>query len=420
MIREVTMPALSSTMSEGKVVAWKKTVGEPVSRGDILLVVESDKADMDVESFEEGILANIMVGEGANAPVGSVIALIAETEAEVAEAKARTPGSSPTVAVPKSEPPPAQAKTPPTPPKSEPVVVPVVAPAGNGSSRIVASPNARRLAQELGVDLTGITGSGPEGRIVSDDVQRAATSPQPIPPVPSAPSVAPVATRVTEVPSTFNAMQLAVVRTMEGSLTIPTFRVGYTITTDALDSLYRQLKTKGVTLNTLILKAVAVTLAKHPLVYATYTPGGLRQNSEVNVAVAVAMDEGGLITPVLRQADSKDIYTLSREWQDLLARARTKKLQPDEYSTGNFTISNLGMFGVDSFDAIVPPGTSAILAIGSARPTVVATAEGHIAVKKQMQVNLSGDHRVFYGADGAKFLQDLAKLIEESPQRLTL
>jgi pyruvate dehydrogenase E2 component (dihydrolipoamide acetyltransferase) len=417
MIREVTMPALSSTMTEGKVVSWKKFVGDTVNRGDTLLVVESDKADMDVESFEEGILANILVGDGDNAPVGSVIALIAESESEVAEAKAR--GNKPKPPAPVAEKKPVAVEVAPAPSATkpaEPTPPSIKVPVLSNGGRILASPNARRLAEELGIDLATVAGSGPEGRIVGEDVQKAAKAPAPV-----AAAVSKVApTPTVAVSSSFNALQLAVNRSMEASLAIPTFRVEYTITTDALDALYKQLKAKGVTLNTLLVKAIAVTLRKHPLVYATYAPTGLKQNEAVNVAVAVAMEGGGLITPVLQSADSKDIYTLSREWKDLLERARAKKLQPDEYSSGHFTISNLGMFGVDSFDAIVPPGTSAILAVGAAKPTVVVTPEGHLAVKKQMRVNLSGDHRVFYGADGARFLQDLAALLENSPQDLTL
>ncbi|MBC8122674.1 MAG: 2-oxo acid dehydrogenase subunit E2 [Gemmatimonadaceae bacterium] len=418
MIREVSMPALSSTMTEGKIVTWKKSVGDRVERGDILLVVESDKADMDVESLEEGNLANILVGDGNNAPVGSAIALIAETEAEIAQAKARTPqpaapAATKSTPVEISEPSPS---VPEAPANGHP---PGPAPRDNGSS-VAVSPNARRLARELGVDLAGISGSGPGGRIVGEDVQKAAVARKSVTEVPTAPST-PAALPVVlpEVAATFSTAQRAVIRNMEASLTIPVFHVGYTITTEALDSLAKQLKSKGVTMSVLLVKAVATVLTRHPLVYATYSPSGVRQNSEVNVAVAVAMEDGGLITPVLRQADSKDIYTLAREWKDLVERARTKKLLPEEYTTGNFTISNLGMFGVDRFDAVVPPGTSAILAIGAARPTVVATEEGYIAVKRQMQVNLSGDHRVFYGAHGAQFLQDLARVIE-SAQQLTL
>lgn len=412
MIREVSMPALSSTMTEGKIVTWKKSVGDRVERGDILLVVESDKADMDVESFEEGILANILVGDGNNAPVGSAIALIAETEAEIAQAQSRTPQPAAPAAT-KSTPVEISETSSQVPTNGHP---PGSAAQDNGGS-VAVSPNARRLARELGVDLAGISGSGPGGRIVGEDVQAAAKRSPGVPAAPSAPAVRPVAPP--EVAATFSTAQRAVIRNMEASLTIPAFHVGYTITTDALDSLAKQLKSKGVTMSVLLVKAVATVLPRHPLVYATYSPSGIRQNSEVNVAVAVAMEDGGLITPVLRQADSKDVYTLAREWKDLVERARTKKLQPEEYTTGNFTISNLGMFGVDRFDAVVPPGTSAILAVGAARPTVVATEEGYIAVQRQMQVNLSGDHRVLYGAHGARFLQDLARVIE-SAQQLTL
>jgi pyruvate dehydrogenase E2 component (dihydrolipoamide acetyltransferase) len=167
-------------------------------------------------------------------------------------------------------------------------------------------------------------------------------------------------------------------------------------------------------------KAVAVTLQKHPLVNASFSDRGIEYKSSINVAVAVAMDDGGLITPVLKNADQTDLYSLSRDWKGLVERARAKQLQPDEYNSGTFTLSNLGMFGVDRFDAILPPGTGAILAIGGSRPQVTATKDGAIKVSSQMQVNLTADHRVIYGAHAAQFLQDLAKLIETNPQSLTL
>ncbi|NER84200.1 MAG: 2-oxo acid dehydrogenase subunit E2, partial [Leptolyngbya sp. SIO1D8] len=218
----------------------------------------------------------------------------------------------------------------------------------------------------------------------------------------------------------FNTLQQAVVRNMVASLAIPTYRVGYTITTDALDALYKQIKSKGVTMTALLAKAVAVTLKKHPLLNASYVEQGIQYSNSINIAVAVAMPDGGLITPVLRGADQMDIYSLSRTWKDLVARSRTKQLQPEEYSTGTFTLSNLGMFGVDRFDAILPAGQGSILAIGGAIPTVVATPDGMMGIKKQMQVNITCDHRIIYGADAAAFLQDLAKLIETDAQSLTL
>ena len=205
---------------------------------------------------------------------------------------------------------------------------------------------------------------------------------------------------------------------MEASLSVPCFRVGYSIATDKLDSFYKQVKPNGVTMTALLVKAVGKTLARHQQINAAFTSKGMTYPKEVNVAVAVAMEEGGLITPVLKNADVIDLFELSKRWADLVKRSRSKQLQPDEYSSGTFTLSNLGMFGVDRFDAILPPGTGAILAVAASLPSVVAGKDGSISVKRQMQVNLTADHRVVYGADGAAFLKDLANLIENEPESL--
>jgi pyruvate dehydrogenase E2 component (dihydrolipoamide acetyltransferase) len=434
MIHEVFMPALSSTMTEGKIVSWVKAPGDKIEKGETVVVVESDKADMDVESFYEGYLATIIVDAGGTAPVGEAIALIAETEAEIETAKQKAV----------SAPAPAAAPAPASAPEPVAAVVEEAIASSNGSSgRLVVSPRARKLAKDLKVDLSTLKGSGPHGRIVAEDVEAAVgkvsapavapvTAPAPLttPTAPAATSPVPVAAPkpapAPAVPSTpgqvvpLTTLQNAVVRNMVASLEVPVFHVGYTITTDALDKLYKQIKSKGVTMTALLAKAVAVTLKKHPLLYAAYTDQGIQYNSGINVAVAVAMDDGGLITPVLQAADQIDIYTLSRIWKDLVDRARSKQLQPAEYSTGTFTLSNLGMFGVDRFDAILPPGQGAILAIGASRPQVVATADGLFGVRTQMQVNLTADHRIIYGAHAAAFLQDLAKLIETDAQSLTL
>jgi pyruvate dehydrogenase E2 component (dihydrolipoamide acetyltransferase) len=414
MIHEFSMPALSSTMETGKIVAWLKNPGDRVEKGENILVVESDKADMDVESFHSGILASILVPAGESAPVGAPIALIAESEAEVAQAqekaKALSAGAAPVA------PPPAA-------PSASPAPAPTPAPQnGSGSQRIVASPRAKKLAESLGIDLRTVRGSGPNGRIVAEDVERAAALSAPAVAAPSAPaptSPTPVAVPLGEtVP--LSTLQAAVVRNMNASLGVPVFHVGYTITTDNLDQLYQQVKPKGVTLTALLVKAVALTLEKHPLLNASYTENGIHYKSDINIAVAVAMEDGGLITPVLKQANRIDLYEISRRWKDLVERARRKQLQPEEYNSGTFTLSNLGMFGVDCFDAILPPGQGAILAVGAARPTVVATPEKAIAIRSQMQVNLTCDHRVIYGAHAAAFLQDLAQLIEHKVGSLTL
>ena len=426
------MPALSSTMTEGKIVEWLKQPGDKVARGESVLVVESDKADMDVESFQDGYLAAVLMPAGSTAPVGETIGLIVETEAEIADAQAKAPSA------PAAAPAPAAVQTPaPTP---APAPAPVAAPAPSApvvnDGRIVASPRAKKLASQMGVDLATVRGSGPHGRIQAEDVEQASGQPISVPRVaegtaPAASSAGAAAAAAPSAPAgnsfgrpgetvAFNTLQGAVNKNMEASLAVPCFRVGYTITTDKLDAFYKQVKPKGVTMTALLAKAVAVTLARHPQVNAATTAAGMAYPADVNVAVAVAMEDGGLITPVLRNADRTDLYEMSRQWGDLVKRSRSKQLQPEEYSTGTFTLSNLGMFGVDRFDAILPPGTGAILAVAASRPTVVANKDGSIAVKRQMQVNLTADHRVIYGADGAAFLKDLADLIENRPESLAL
>lgn len=448
MIREVFMPALSSTMTEGKIVSWAKSAGDKVEKGETVVVVESDKADMDVESFYEGYLATIVTEAGEMAQVNDVIALLAETEEEIEAAKQQAANLSsaaqntaPSTAQ-AAEPEPAAALT------SEAVATAVQtsapAPAQNGavrppanspSGRVIVSPRARKLAQQLKVDLEGLQGSGPHGRVVAQDVEQAAgktpapaqSAPPATPPVIPAASKAsaPAASPATPPASpgelvAFNTLQQAVVRNMDASLSVPVFRVGYTITTNELDKLYKQIKPKGVTMTALLAKAVAVTLQKHPVVNASFSPTGIQYSNSINIAVAVAMPDGGLITPVLRGADQMDIYSLSRLWKDLVARSRSKQLAPEEYNSGTFTLSNLGMFGVDSFDAILPPGQGSILAIGGAGPQVVAMPDGLMGVRNQMRVNMTSDHRIIYGADGAAFLKDLCDLIENNAQSLTL
>jgi len=440
---DIFMPALSSTMTEGKIVEWLKQPGEKVARGESVLVVESDKADMDVESFQEGYLAAVLMPAGSTAPVGETIGLIVETEAEIADAKAKAPTAAPSAApaaAPAAAPTAPVAAAPPAAPVAlapvaapAPVSAPAAAPVSNG--RLIVSPRARKLASQMGVDLARLRGTGPNGRIQAEDVEKAAGRPVTPPRVGEGTSAAAVAGATGAAsPSApagnsfgapgdtvaFNTLQAAVNRNMEASLAVPCFRVGYTITTDKLDAFYKQVKPKGVTMTALLAKAVAVTLARHPQVNAATTASGMSYPAEVNVAVAVAMEDGGLITPVLRNADRTDLYELSRQWGDLVKRSRSKQLQPEEYSTGTFTLSNLGMFGVDRFDAILPPGTGAILAVAASRPTVVAGKDGSIAVKRQMQVNLTADHRVIYGADGAAFLKDLAELIDTRPESLAL
>ena len=457
------MPALSSTMTEGKIVEWLKQPGDKVGRGESVLVVESDKADMDVEAFQEGYLAAVLMPAGSTAPVGETIGLIVETQEEIKEVQSNAPEGQNTASAPaevtpseestsspdqiKENPPEQKTETPINNSPSEPLVKsasPASSPAFKNDGRIVATPKAKKLAAQQGIDLSRVQGTGPHGRIQAEDVQIAQGQPISVPWV--AESNAPASVKFntqtegkltntssekkSEQPSSgnsfgspgetvpFNTLQQAVNRNMEASLTMPCFRVGYTINTDRFESFYKQVKPNGVTMTALLVKAVGKTLARHPQVNAACSSEGMSYSSQVNVAVAVAMEDGGLITPVLQNADTTNLFELSTRWGDLVKRSRNKQLQPDEYMTGTFTLSNLGMFGVDRFDAILPPGTGAILAVAASRANVVAGKDGAIMVRRQMQVNLTADHRVVYGADGAAFLKDLAYLIEENPESL--
>tara|TARA_Y100001968_G_scaffold333036_1_gene393739 strand:- start:219 stop:1604 length:1386 start_codon:yes stop_codon:yes gene_type:complete len=460
------MPALSSTMTEGKIVEWLKKPGDKVGRGESVLVVESDKADMDVESFQDGFLAAVLMPAGSTAPVGETIGLIVETQDEIASVQANVPkpivsekvsqkdenktseeSSSRSVdsasedaslgavnSVERNNSPESKA----LPSQDSSLLV--------NSGRIVATPRAKKLSGQLGVNLSTVQGSGPHGRIQAEDVYKAKGQPISVPWI--AESNAPVSVPTNDSKNTlkrddqvrskfdqqpkegnsfgspgesvsFNTLQQAVNRNMEQSLSVPCFRVGYKILTERLDSFYKEVKPKGVTMTALLAKAVAKTLARHPQVNAALVSTKMSYPMGINIAVAVAMEGGGLITPVLKNADKSDLFELSNRWADLVKRSRLKQLEPDEYNSGTFTLSNLGMFGVDRFDAILPPGTGAILAVAASQPTVIASDDGSISVKRQMQVNLTADHRIIYGADGAMFLKDLAFLIENNPESLS-
>ena len=453
MSHEIFMPALSSTMTEGKIVEWLKNPGDKVERGESVLVVESDKADMDVESFQDGYLAAVLMPAGSTAPVGETIGIIVENENDIASVQEQNKVNNPEVsnsdqvdlASKKTEEKPKINNK--STKKEEPEVIfkseqplstfnrdKVNAATNNNSSRVIASPRAKKLASQMGVDLTKVNGSGPHGRIQADDVLKANGQPVSIPWIGEGSSPASLSSANLRVESKsetsgksfgnpgetvqFNTLQKAVNKNMESSLDVPCFRVGYSINTDKLDNFYKKVKQNGVTMTALLVKAVAKTLKKHPQVNSSFSENGISYPENINIAVAVAMEDGGLITPVLKEPCNTDLFELSRAWKDLVKRSRAKQLEPDEYSTGTFTLSNLGMFGVDRFDAILPPGTGAILAIASSKPTVVANSDGSISVKKIMQVNLTADHRVIYGADGASFLKDLSYLIENEPEIL--
>ncbi|XVF03415.1 hypothetical protein REPUB_Repub04eG0259400 [Reevesia pubescens] len=412
-IREIFMPALSSTMTEGKIVSWIKSEGDVLSKGESVVVVESDKADMDVETFYDGVLAAIVVGEGETAPVGAAIGILAETEEEIAEAKAKAAsksGASTTPSVPPPSPAPPATSAPASP---KPTPAPSAAPvAEDGTRKTVLTPYAKKLAKQHKVNTESVVGTGPYGRITPEDIEAAAgispskTNVGPTVVAEAKTAAPPKATAAAAAPSNlpppvpgstvvpFTTMQAAVSKNMVESLSVPTFRVGYPVTTNALDALYEKVKPKGVTMTALLAKAAAMALVQHPVVNASCKDGkGITYNSNINIAVAVAIN-GGLITPVLQDADKLDLYLLSQKWKELVEKARAKQLQPLEYNSGTFTLSNMGMFGVDRFDAILPPGQGAIMAVGASKPTVVADADGFFSVKSKMLVNVTADHRI--------------------------
>ena len=439
-VKEIHMPALSSTMTEGKIVSWLKGEGDAISKGDAVVVVESDKADMDVESFFDGYLAAIAVEDGEMATVGAPIAFVAETEAEIDAAKAAAAaagGAAPAAPAAPAPEPVAEAPAAPAPAAAAPAPAPAPAapapaapaPAGRADGRIIATPYAKKLAKKLKVDLASVAGSGLNGRITAGDVEAKAgvpssTAPAAAAPAAAAPAAAPAGPSVAAaapapLPAAAGAavplsgMQAAVAKNMLPSLSVPVSRIAMSMCTDELDALYKKVKPKGVTMTALLAKAVGVALAQHPIMFSALTPdgGSIVYNEKVNIAIAVAL-ESGLITPVLPDTAGTDVYELGRVWSGLVKKARGPGLAPADYAGGNFTISNMGMFGVDAFDAILPPGQSCILAVGGSKPTVVPV-DGMIGVKTMMTVNLTADHRHINGDVAATFLKTLKAVIED-------
>mmetsp|Transcript_36715 Transcript_36715/g.56393 ORF Transcript_36715/g.56393 Transcript_36715/m.56393 type:complete len:634 (-) Transcript_36715:540-2441(-) len=470
---KVDMPALSSTMKEGKVVSWLKAEGDPISAGEAIMVVESDKADMDVEAFDDGYLAAIITEEGESGAVGAPVALIANDEKDIPalQAYAATLSGAPAAAAPTTPQPAAAVSKAKAAPK-------VVAAAATGD-RVVASPFAKKRAAELGIDLSTVTGTGPNGRITASDVAAAASGgstlkkgavaekPKHTPAAgviaatPTARALAkkaridlssivgtgefgrvtaddvklatgekkperkpaPGAPAAVELPEglvPFTGMQRAVSKNMEATLSTPIFRVSREIEMDKFDDLYKQLKPKGVTVSALLAKACALAIEKHPIINSSYSPEGTVYNKDINIAMAVAID-GGLITPTLKYANERGILELGENWKELVGKAKSGGLSPDEYQSGTFTITNLGMFGVSQFDAILPSGMGGILAIGATREVIVPDSQAVLGMKKakKMTVTLTCDHRQIYGADGALFLKTLAGVMENDMARLS-
>ncbi len=428
MSTNILMPALSPTMIEGKLSRWLKKEGDEVKSGDVLAEIETDKATMEVEAVDEGFLAKITVPDGTEGvAVNAVIGVLTEAKGEKVDAPAPAKP-----APPKEQP---KAEAPKEQPKAEAPKQAAAAVHEDSGERVFASPLARRMAKQAGIDLSSIKGSGPNGRIMKADLDAApakpAAAPQAAqqPAAAAAPKPAAAAPQISaphqKIPNS-SMRKIIAKRLLESKQNVPHFYLTSHIEIDALLKLRGELNAASpkdgpgafkLSVNDLVIKACAVALRRHPQVNATYTEEAIIQYDDVDISVAVAIPDG-LITPIIRKADALGLGAISNSMRDLGTRAKVGKLKPEEFQGGGFSVSNLGMFGIPEFSAIINPPQSAILAVGAGekRPVVKNDA---IEIATMMTVTLSCDHRVVDGALGAQFLATLKRIIE-SPLSLML
>ena len=410
MATKVTMEALSPTMEEGRLVKWLKNEGDTVAKGDVLAEVETDKAVMELTARGDGVLRARLAGEGDTRPVGELLAVIGAPDENI---DALIKSKAPAAAVTPSEPSPPPREVPPA-STSAPAPAVTMPASGNGGGRARSSPLARRLASERGLDLGQLHGSGPGGRVIRRDIEAAAAA------VPApATRTAPPAPRTTaagdfeDVPLTQIRKTIAR-RLAESNGPIPTFF----LTADFDLTSVRELRTRMIALgdefkvsyNDILLKAIATALGQHPEVNAHWTGDSIRHHHRVHLGMAVAVEDG-LITPIIADADRKRISEIARESRELAKRARERKLAPEEYTGATATVSNLGMFGIDEFTAIINPPEVAIFAVGAVGDVPVVI-DGELAVRTRVRITMSCDHRAVDGATGARFMQTLRRLIE--------
>ncbi len=434
MATKVMMEALSPTMEEGRLVKWLKAEGDAVAAGDVLAEVETDKAIMELVARGAGVLRKRLIAEDTTAPVGQVIGVIAGADEDIAgltgdagQPAAKEPkdakgdGAGPDAGAKDAE--------------AKEAADTEAAPADTTGGRVKASPLARRMASEQGVSLTAVRGTGPGGRVIRRDVEAAAAAASaPAASAPAARAATPAAApqakaaRPPAIPLTpamqidgdardvtLTQMRKTIARRLGESIgPVPTFYLTAEIDMTAVNALRTQMAGAGdvfkVSVNDIVMKAVAVALAKHPECNAHWLGDTIRYHARVHLGMAVATDEG-LIVPVIRDADRKGLGEIGREAKELAGRARERKLKPEEYSGGTFSVSNLGMFGIDQFTAIINPPEAGILAIGSTE-TKPVWVDGAFVPRQRMRVTMSCDHRIIDGAVGARFLQTVRHLLE--------
>ncbi|MFQ5890714.1 MAG: dihydrolipoamide acetyltransferase family protein [Gemmatimonadota bacterium] len=430
MATKVVMAQLSPTMEEGKLLEWKVEEGAEIAQGDILAEIETDKANMDVEALGSGVLRKILVSAGRTVPVGAIIGVIAAPDEDIsailaqaeAEAAAAAPpeaglaavsagsGAEGAPAAPTGGAGVASGAAEPPPPEPRAAEAPAPGTEAREDGRAKASPLARKMAREEGLRISDITGSGPAGRIIKRDIEAALAGRTAAP------------ARLVEQTIGLSQMRKAIARRLTQSIgPVPTFYLTTEIDMErALElraDMNARLESGKIGVNHLLIKVAAEALVRHPEINASWTGEAIRRHGSADIGIAVAIEDG-LITPVLRLADRKGLLAISVEARDLIERARARRLSPEEYQGATFTISNLGMFEIDQFTAIINPPEAAILAVGRTeeKPVVV---DGQIAVRRRMRVTLSCDHRVIDGATGARFL-DTFKVMLENPLELVL
>jgi pyruvate dehydrogenase E2 component (dihydrolipoamide acetyltransferase) len=442
---KVMMPKGSDTMTEGKVLKWLKKEGDAISTGDAVVEIETDKVNMEVEAMGNGVLRKILVAVDKVVPVGELLAVIGKADEDVSAlvktdgaakvgARSQEPGvrsNAPASPAPRgtspapSTQPPVPSPQHPTPstqhpaPSTEPAV----------GSRVLASPLAKRMAKEMGLEIADIPGTGPNGRVIRQDVERRAAAPPaaavgpvgvptpsrpPVPSLPRRPAPSPTGPEFTDEPLS-SMRKVIATRLVQSKAPVPHFYLTIEVNMQRAKELRESANLLDPELklsyNDIILKACAAALRKNPEVNASFQGESIRYYHRINLGMAVATDGGGLITPVLRNADTKSLAEICSESKELAARARTRKLLPEEYAGSTFSISNLGMMGIDEFSAVINPPEGAILAVGAVaeKPVVV---DGRVEAGLRCRLTLSCDHRVVDGATGAKFLQSLRQILE--------
>jgi len=394
MASRVVMPKLTDTMEEGVLLAWKKREGDPVEAGDVLAEIETDKAIMDLEAFASGILRKVLVQEGATVMSGTLIGVIGGADEDINQALSDAITAAPSMGA---------GTIPTVPPAAGPTPT---LPRGSEETRVSASPRAKAMAADRGIDLSTIAGTGPGGRIVEQDVMKA--------PVPTTQSLS----AGTDQP--LSQMRKAIARaTTQSKAPIPHFYLTSEINMERAEQFRNQYKSNRVmhpSINDLVIKAAAIALTRHPAINASFIGHAIRRHERVDIGIAVGIDDG-LITPVIRNCGVKSLGEISNESKALIERARSKHLQPQEYADATFSISNLGMFDVENFIAVLIPPKAASIAVGSIRDVPVVK-EDRIEAGRRMKVTLSCDHRALDGVQGAGFLKEFKHILEHPSELL--